>query len=243
MRNPALARRIDHIAWGPALVIAVWMGSLAVLSESPRVTPQSDTPLNWDMAGHLLEAGEIRTALRDGDLTAVLEIVRAPSVYPPLYHLSLGAWMASLGDGERSLRIFMWSISILAVLGIHIGFRTVASPAASTAFLFTALIVTGLGQFAAYTQAFMLDAPGSALAMLSLGLLAWHDRRPGWRRGAIVAASMLATVLTKYNIGLPLFISLIALGLRDLSGGGGDVAGSLRWRASAWPWRRDGWHS
>lgn len=223
-----------------------------MLAEGTRVTPRSDTPLNWDMAGHVLKADEIRVALRNGDLAAVLDIMRAPSVYPPLYHLSLGTWMAGFGNGDRSLRFYMWTTSILAILGCCIGLRTVKSPAASTAFLFTALVVSGLGQFAAYTQAYMLDAPGTALAVLSLGLLAWHECRPGWRRGAVVAAAILSTILTKYNIGLPLFISLLALGLRALSGGGGrrrivplagiGLAVALGW-LSFLIWREAGWRS
>lgn len=214
---------------------AVWLvlGLAATLlgpaADIQRLRP-GDVPLNWDIAGHLLHADAIRVALRQGDLPALAEQLRLWSVYPPLYHLGVGAWTAVLGFGSASVRLFLWLTPALAVLGCWLGLRTLRSPrapAADLAFLAFAALLPGLAHFASLAQAWMLDAPAAALALVSLGLLARYADGGRRRDGAAAAALVTATVLVKYNFGLPLLVSIAVLGLSEIVRGGAGAA-SLR---------------
>lgn len=208
------------------LVLGLAVTLLGPAADLERLVP-GDVPLNWDMAGHVLQADEIRVALRQGDLPALVEQLRLWSIYPPLYHLGLGTWTAVLGFGAVPVRVFLWLTVALAVLGCWLGLRTLRTPAADLAFLAFAALIPGLAHFASLAQAWMLDAPAAALALVSLGLLARYAERGRRRDAAAAAALVTATVLVKYNVGLPLLVSIAALGLSGIVRGGVGAA-SLR---------------
>ena len=236
-------------AWWPWLILLP--ASLALFWYQAPVGASADVPLNWDMAGHLLRSQDFQLALETGDPGRLIDGLRACYVYPPLYHLALGTWLALWGTGPFATGVFMWLTWVTALLGLHAGFSTVASRWREVVFLTVGLLVLGLAQFAALAHATMLDAPAAALAVLSLGLLARWYARPSPRRAVLVAGAMAATVLTKYNIGLPLVVSAGALAV--LAAAGRDrrralvLAGIGAAVVAVWvaylSWQHDGWYA
>ena len=198
----------------PLLPLALALAVAAALFAQAGVIVPGDVPLNWDMAGHWQAALSHARALASGDGDAVAALLRVWSVYPPLYHLALGAWLAAFGAGTLSIGLFQWLAPCAAIVGCWLGFTARGSRDGPVAFLVTAGVLLGMAHFAALSHAFMLDAPAAALALLSLGLLARWWSAPSPRRAAPLLAAVVATLLTKHNVGLPLLVPIAALGLR-----------------------------
>ncbi len=212
-RNVFSSARLDRGHALPAAVTA--LGLLWFFLTAGAAVPR-DVPLNWDMAGHLLAGQEFQAALQAGDAGRVVALCRVWSVYPPLWHLSLGAWLASFGDGGLSLSLFRAAFLLLALAGCRLGLTAGGPPRAAWGFAVAAGLLMGSAQLGTLFHAYMLDAPAVALALLALGLLSRWYAGPSRRRALAAGAAVLATVLVKYNVGLFLLAAVAALALKAL---------------------------
>lgn len=229
---------------------AAALGLLWYFQTGAAAVPR-DVPLNWDMAGHLLAGQEFQAALRAGDPGQVVALCRVWSVYPPLWHLLLGAWLALFGAGTLAVALFQASFLVLAVAGGWLGFTADRPAHAAWGFLAAACLLPASAQFGALLHAPMLDAPAVALALLSLGLLARWDAAPSWLRAGTALAAVMATILVKYNVGLALLAPVAALAVkalvirdrrRFLTAALLGAAALALWAAFL-SWKVEGWHA
>jgi len=229
---------------GAAVPILAWIGP-------PVADASGDTPLNWDMAGHVLTALRIGDAIRHGDVAGLAALLRAWSVYPPGYHLALGAWLALFGSGGLAVRGFFAATAAVAVLGLAVGLRPRRSLPRATAFLACGLILLGTGQYGSLVQSYMIDAAAVSMAMLSLGLIARFVDSDVGSSWIPVCLAMFATMLTKYNVGLPLAVAAGVVAMSAWFGGRRRralvVAGAAAVAVAAWGlflcWQDHGWQS
>ena len=156
-------------------------------------------PLPWDMSHHLLGAMQLSHGTGD---------VLAGDLYPPGHSILLGSWFAVWGDDLGSWRVFLLVSLVMCVLSLRVcslalapGDRLAFLVAGSCLLLATPAVLT-------LASTFLLEVPSATLALAACGGLAWLARAETPRQrilGAVAAgASMAATLLTKYNVGLPL---------------------------------------
>lgn len=169
------------------------------------------TPLPWDCSSHYLGALRIRQALLDTDLLAVHSETFGADLYPPGHSLVLGFWFALVGTNIQVWLLFGLVAYVLTVL-----LARAISPVG-------AAIIVSLVFVGALAPSLMVEPV--AVLFLTASFWMFHRmaglRRTRLRDGLLLATLMSATVLTKYNIGLPLVLALPAAALsarrRDLA--------------------------
>ncbi|MEZ4389130.1 MAG: glycosyltransferase family 39 protein [Candidatus Krumholzibacteriia bacterium] len=202
------------------MALAVAAAAVAFLVFGPL--PGDLEPLPWDMSHHMLGARTMADALVSGNPGAVWAQITAGDLYPPGHSLLLGGWLALCGDSTRSWLVFQL-LSLLACLlavaacacEVPRDEQSVFTGASLALLLATPLLLT-------LSSSFLVEAPVAGLVLLSLAAIA-RLARAGVRRatigrGFLALLAVAATLLTKYNAGLPLVPALLLV--------------------AAWSWRR-----
>ncbi|MSQ23882.1 MAG: hypothetical protein EXR58_04935 [Chloroflexi bacterium] len=130
--------------------------------------------------------------------------------HPPLFYFLLHGWMGAAGDGEAALRMSGVIPSVLAVPVVGFATALVAgTPAGAVAAWVLALAPLDVfyGRYARMYALLTLY-----MAMLLAGA-AYMSRRPGSRRGPLLAASAVAlTIGTHYFVAFAVILPALVLG-------------------------------
>lgn len=208
MRNHAPPPR-RHSA---PLLAALLVSSLAFVATAP---PRLDlwTPLTWDQAQHFLDALSVRNALAAGSPGELGHALLAPNLYPPGYASALGVWMTVAGQGALSLLLFRLCTLLACVAALWLcaltlprKHRPIFQAGSAAALLVTVPVIVLAGTF-------MVELTAVALALAALAAIASPVASATSARSRVLTIAMLvsATLLTKYNIGLPLLPAAIAV--------------------------------
>lgn len=230
---------------------AMAVGAVVFLAFAPA---RSDLELlSWDMSHHMLGAERLAAAMVSGDGQAVVDRLLERDLYPPGHSLLLGTWLCLFGDSTRSWLVFqlgsLLSLLAAAVWCVGVQHQRERFLGAATAMV----LVMASPVLLSLASSFMLEVPVAVLALLSLGSVArLGDPEPQRRRwGWILIAAMTtgATLLAKYNAGLPLLPALAAVAVFLWSGGrrlvaaealGVALLAALLWAGFLWM-QEDGW--
>lgn len=184
---------------GTAAVLS--LAALAYLLTMPGAW-QVETPLPWDESGHYLEALEFADALRGMERPLLRNALLGPDLYPPLHPVCLGTWMVCFGSEPRAWFAFglaVWLGTTYLLLRVH--------PLAALIFV----AAPGLGAIA---PSLMVE-PLANLFLVATLLSTPHRRSADGGSGRLhfvgFGALMLLTLLTKYNVGLPLIPAAIVV--------------------------------
>ena len=156
----------------------------------------ADTPLLWDMSHHELGAVDFADALRSGSPVRIAAELFTADLYPPFHSVVTGSWFAVFGSSPLS-----WLI-----LGLFIHLATVIllarrNPLSAALFLGAPLLM-GLA------PTLMVEPLAILLLVASLLAIERAVREESLRWYLLSALLALSTLLTKYNVGLPLLVAL-----------------------------------
>ena len=177
-------------------------------------SPEVLRPLPWDMSHHYLGACDFADAVASGHPVAVRRQFLAADQYPPGHSVLLGSWLLAAGRGLRSWLLFQFVSLVAAVVAVWCcGFaldgrdRRPFFTVGLVALLASPLVLTMAGSF-------LVELPAASLAVLAVASLAaiGDGSRRRLTMGAVVAGALVsATLLTKYNVGLPLIPAALVL--------------------------------
>ncbi len=186
------------------IAVVFGMALLAILLLLTAIGFDPDLPLPWDMSHHYLGALQIRDAVRDFSLPELGRALFEPDLYPPGHSLILGSWL--LIAGESGLSVFLFRCLILWVFVLALAWAAVPLTGRDSwkTVIFGCILLGICMRFMALAGTFLVDAPAAVLAFLSLVLIARLAHRPSGRLFAGALALSTLTLLTKYNVGLPL---------------------------------------
>lgn len=156
------------------------------------------TPLPWDSSAHFLGALRICEGLLGADAIGVLRELVGRDLYPPGHSVLLGTWMAIFGTTVQS-----WLLFGLALYVVTIAIARVVSPVAA-AVLLSLPMVGGLA------PSLMVEPVAIFFLVATFALFHRIERSETmrWRRSVLLGCLISATLLAKYNVGLPLVIAL-----------------------------------
>lgn len=204
------------------LAIALAAVALVFLGNLPRRL-DPDTPLPCDQAQPLLEALSFQSALSHLSWRSLADCLFAPDLYPPGHSILLGLWLTLGGSGPASLQLFKLATLCGCLVALWLCGKSLDARD-QTPFLIGATAVLLLTvPLVVLSGTFLLEVPATGLALLAMATLAeWRQDSRHARRVLAAGLAIGATILTKYNIGLPLVPAALGLGIRHL------IAGSRR---------------
>jgi len=195
----------------------------------------SNTPLPWDPSVHYHQATQFADGLRHLDWTTLRPSLRGRDSYPPGHSIVMGTWLALFGKAVSSwfafgLLVFVGTTALLLRIGLLAALTFVVSP-----------------MLVGYAPTIMLEPLVGLLLVLTIVLYPQSgvERLPTWRFVAFGVAAT-ATVLTKYNVGLPIIPAavigaLLTRNRRQIVGTSiaslvalGAWAGFLTWQDDGW---------
>lgn len=183
-----------HSKWNALLVVVVLsLASLAYFHAKPSGWT-ADYPLPWDMAHHYLRATQFADGVRNLDWPSLRQAVRGANSYPPGHGIMLGTWFVVFGSGVASWLAF----GFLVCIGTTLLLFRIGGVFSVLAFLASPVLVS-------LTATLYIDSLAAMLLLATIVLFpqpASGSVVPTWRFVAFGAA-ITATILTKYNYGLP----------------------------------------
>ncbi len=184
---------------------------LAVLLHGIARPYNPDVPLPWDMSHHFLGALQFKDAIAHHSLPEFGRAFLESDLYPPGHSIVLGSWLLAAGSSSLSLFLFRCFVLWIFVLAMVWTSRPLPARRGWLAVVLGGLFLGSYGRFMALAGTYMVDAPAAILALLSLAALAWAVQSKSVR--SLIVAFMLVsfTLLTKYNVGLPLVPAAFAL--------------------------------
>jgi hypothetical protein len=179
------------------LVLAMLAFAALLYLRTAPVDISYETPLLWDQSSHYLGALQMSEAISNGSLLQVLRLVFASDLYPPLHSIVAGTWFVAWGSAPvawLSLGLGLYLLTTAMLLRVH--------PLGAATFLMLSSVL-------AVAPTLMVEPVAIALLVATLISLDRAQRRKqGWRGFAFVGLLGGATILSKYNVGLPLLISV-----------------------------------
>lgn len=180
---------------------SVQLSLIAILSVAlfAAVAPlhwPAEQPLQWDMSHHYLGALEFATALRSGSAARIVDELRQPDLYPPVHSVVFGTWFAG---GVGSPTSYLTLNAILYVASALL----IARHSYSGALLFCCLILNG-----ALAPTLMVEPLATFFLVASLTYLSFGLEHRSWVPSLGIGLLVGATLLTKYNVGLPLLAAV-----------------------------------
>jgi hypothetical protein len=197
----------------------------------------SKTPLPWDPSVHYLQATQFADGLKHFDWTTLRPSLRGRDSYPPGHSIALGTWLALFGKDVSSwfafgLLVFVGTTALLLRIGLVAALTFVVSP-----------LLVG------YAPTIMLEPLVGLFLVLTIVLFPQSrgERLPTWRFVAFGVAAT-ATVLTKYNVGLPIIPAavigaLLTRNRRQIVGTSIAALIALGAWAGFLTWQDDGWNA
>ncbi len=194
-----------------AAALLVGMGLLTSIMAFSLPHFDPDTPLPWDMSHHYLGALAFRDALAEGSPAELAHVLLDHDLYPPGHSLLLGGWILVAGESAPSLFLFRVLAPWMLLLGVGWAARLARIRGRGAAILLAALLVAASPRLLSLAGTFLVDLPAAILAVFALLALAAVGS-PFRRSLALVAYFLItATLLTKYNVGLPLIPAALAV--------------------------------
>lgn len=185
---------------------------LALLLHSSASPYDPDVPLPWDMSHHFLGALQCRDAIAHHSLSNFSRALFESDLYPPGHSVILGSWLLAVGSSTLSLFLFRCFVLWIFVLAMVWAAGPLLRCKSWLVVTLGCLLLGCYGRFMALAGSYMVDAPAAVLALLSLAALAWAMQRRGFFSLLSAFALVSFTLLTKYNVGLPLIPAALALG-------------------------------
>jgi hypothetical protein len=188
------------------MVAAVVLAALLYLLFLPMGWTD-DTPLPWDEAGHFVDAYALSEGVREGDGAGIRRVLLGPDQYPPGHSVVLGLWMWIFGatvSASLTLGFVIYAATALLLARVH---------------LVAALLFLVSPFFGGIAPALMVEPLADLL--LVAALVCFPNSRAHSMRCVVKFVAfgllVLATVLTKYNVGLPLIAAALitAASMRD----------------------------
>lgn len=183
--------------WGLSRILLLVTGAITYLLTIPiGWSPLS--PLPWDCSWHYLKAWRIADHLSRFEVGGVFSEILTANLYPPVHSLFVGFWLSIAGLSVQS-----W---LLLGLLIFVGTLFLVS---RSSILGAALILVSpmLGGLA---PSFMVERVSVLFLVFVLVFFDSLSQKNSvrLRDGAWLGGLICLTVLSKYNVGLPLFIAL-----------------------------------